>query len=485
MKLKRVLCAILAGTMIIANQAIVFADENPCGEGHTYTGYENKCDVCGEISDHEHNGTYLDSDINWSGDCTKVGTVDYACTLCGETASVKVEANENHEYTDGVCIRCGFECVHSGGTLDEIVWNDDDCTKGGVAYYLDCESCHEDYTENVTGRNKHTFTEYENVCDVCGKETDHTHAGGSSGSISYKDNDGTKGGIQYFTSCKKCGEDYSTSISAYATHEYTNGKCVRCSTKEPECKHKNVEYKATDRKHHKVVCKDCSETVKEKADCDFSVYESDKDDDEKHYVECYYCTNYKKEDHELKYKYKSNGKHKMECEICEYSEKESCDYDSNGKCTKCCCYKDGTKGSSEPAGIQSLRNSGQALAKNTVTVTVGGNKIDVVAKTSDNRNTVNQYLIANYYLTKMGYKKLNPTKTFDFSVYDSKVKSDSQQTLSWSGVNLSKDEKAYVIYWNPTNRTQVIPCEVDASGNAVFNVPSLNGAIMTLVKAGK
>ena len=109
----------------------------------------------------------------------------------------------------------------------------------------------------------------------------------------------------------------------------------------------------------------------------------------------------------------------------------------------------------------------------------------MVAKTSDARNTTNQYIIANYYLTQKGFNKLNPTKTFDFSVYDSQVKKDAQQTLTWSGMNLLKDEKAFVIFWNPTSRTQVIECNVDAAGNAVFTVPSLNGAIMTLVRASK
>ena len=118
-------------------------------------------------------------------------------------------------------------------------------------------------------------------------------------------------------------------------------------------------------------------------------------------------------------------------------------------------------------------------------MTVNNNKFDVVAKNSDARNTANQYIIAHYFLTQKGFSKLNPTKTFDFSVYDSQVKADTQQTLTWSGVNLSKDEKAFVIFWNPTNKTQVIECNLDAAGNAVFSVPSLNGAIMTLVKASK
>ena len=488
MKVKRFLGVILAGTMVIANAGAVFAETTDCEGGHTYTKYVNKCDVCGEVSDHECVGIYHDSDIDWNGNCLEDGSVDFTCTLCGETATVTVDGNEDHNYQNGVCSRCGQEeeiHVHSGGTLDEIKWKDGDCTKGGIAYYRDCEECREDYTEEVEAREAHTFTEYENKCDICGKETAHTHTGGKAGVIKYKDDDCTKGGNQYFTSCTKCGEDYSTVIAAYSGHDYVNGKCRRCNISEPACKHKNVEYKATDRNHHKSVCKDCGETLKEKNDCDFCRYESDKDDDEQHYVECYYCSNYKMEDHELKYKFKSNGKHKAECEICGYTEKESCDYDSNGKCTKCCHYKDGTKANNEPGNVQSLRNSGQALAKNTVTVTVNNNKFDVVAKNSDARNTANQYIIAHYFLTQKGFNKLNPTKTFDFSVYDSQVKTDTQQTLTWSGENLLKDEKAFVIFWNPTNKTQVIECNVDASGNAVFSVPSLNGAIMTLVKASK
>lgn len=488
MKLKKVLCAVIAGTMVMSNAVMVFANENSCDGGHTYTTYSKKCDVCGDVADHECSGIYRDSEINWNGNCLEDGIVDFTCTLCGKTASITVEGNEAHNYSDGICTRCGVEeekHTHFGGTLDEIKWKDGDCTKGGTAYYLECEGCNEDYAEPVEARAAHTFTDYENKCDVCMNVTAHTHAGGKAGSIKYKDDDCTKGGTQAFTSCAKCGEDYSTEISAYSGHDYVNGKCKRCILAEPACKHKNLEYKATDRTHHKSVCKDCGETVKEKIDCDFCRYESDKDDDEQHYVECYYCSNYKKEDHELKYKFKSNGKHKAECEICGYTEKESCDYDSNGKCIKCCHYKDGIKANSEPGEVQSLRNSGQALAKNTVTVTVNNNKFDVVAKTSDARNTTNQYIIANYYLTQKGFNKLNPTKTFDFSVYDSQVKKDAQQTLTWSGMNLSKDEKAFVIFWNPTSRTQVIECNVDAAGNAVFTVPSLNGAIMTLVRASK
>ena len=39
MKLKKVLCAVIAGTMVMSNAVMVFANENSCDGGHTYTAH--------------------------------------------------------------------------------------------------------------------------------------------------------------------------------------------------------------------------------------------------------------------------------------------------------------------------------------------------------------------------------------------------------------------------------------------------------------
>jgi hypothetical protein len=84
------------------------------------------CEVCeqsyGSVNPDEHTG-----EIVW----TKTATAHSSAYSCCDTPVVKEEA---HEWENGVCLECGYECQHKGGTAT--------CTDKAV-----CEICGEEYRE--------------------------------------------------------------------------------------------------------------------------------------------------------------------------------------------------------------------------------------------------------------------------------------------------------------------------------------------------
>lgn len=379
------------------------------------------------------------------------------------------------------------EHTPTGGKLIGTDYTDGDCTKGGTAHYDKCSICQEPYDVAVEPYSKHLNTNYANKCDRCGIITSHSHTGGVLDSEAYKNNDCTQGITTNYADCEKCGESYTKQEAGYDAHNFVNNVCTRCGKTQP-CTHSSKKYTSVDEKHHKITCKTCGITIKESESCDFDRYVAYDDDDSKyekyHKLMCTSCDNYKKEEHTLKYEYKSGNKHKVYCKECNFAEREACEFESNNKCKKCEHTKDGSSTPYVPASVQTARNNGTALPANTITMTSGGKAIDVAAEQSEPRDQANQYLIAYVMLTQQGYDQLIPTKTYKMTAYGYNIAS-GQATLTWSNCGLQAGDTAFVVYWNPTAKTQLLPVQVGANGSASFTVPDINGAIMTLVKASK
>ena len=536
MKIKKTLCGLLSAVMIISClSAPVLAAEDPvcthdnksldsitwtdddCTKGgvqpwtcddcsetgttnvspmanHTYTSYDKKCDVCGKVETHTCDADFELSDVTWTdGDCTKGGTITFDCTHCEKHCdNYVVKAQSAHIWgSNDKCVNCSTSksCAHSDGSLDKIVWKNGDCTQGGIIYYSNCAKCHQNYTETAQARANHTNTEYTNKCDVCGTVTAHVHTGGTADSITWTDGDCTKGGEQTYKYCLKCNEVYTVAVGGNNSHDYdSSDKCTRCG-KVQACQHTTKKYIATDNKHHKVICANCSSVISSEESCKFYSYKKLEDDDDKYDKEhrryCSYCDNHTREDHKLKYEYKSNDKHRAYCEDCDYSERVSCTFENN-KCKYCGHLSlNSTSKSYEPTTVQAERSSGLALPKNTLTMAVGGKAIDVVAKTSELRDTANQLMIANVFLTQLGFNQLTPTKTYNLSTYETNASAGQPQNITWINCGLKAGDTAYAVYWNPTKKTNLLPVTVGAQGQATFTVPDFNGAIVTLVKCVK
>ncbi len=164
-------------------EAVADADEN-----HVW-GDDDICDLCGYDNTHYCSGTLKEG---WDADCkteTNGHKAYYQCT-CGkkyydeacthlvvsdselviawthagslewiQTAashkqiytccSTVVVAEENHEWTDGVCSECGYSCQHTGGTAS--------CTNPAI-----CDICFGTYGEKDSGNHISNLITYTN-----------------------------------------------------------------------------------------------------------------------------------------------------------------------------------------------------------------------------------------------------------------------------------------------------------------------------------
>ena len=102
------------------------AETKDCGGGTATCHTKAVCDAChneyGEYNADNHNGT-----LEWVQTAT---THEKKWSCCKAVATAK----ENHEWENGVCTECGYECAHSGGTAT--------CHTKAV-----CDACHNEYGE--------------------------------------------------------------------------------------------------------------------------------------------------------------------------------------------------------------------------------------------------------------------------------------------------------------------------------------------------
>ena len=102
------------------------AETKDCGGGTATCHTKAVCDAChneyGEYNADNHDGT-----LEWVQTAT---THEKKWSCCKAVATAK----ENHEWKNGVCTECGYECAHSGGTAT--------CHTKAV-----CDACHNEYGE--------------------------------------------------------------------------------------------------------------------------------------------------------------------------------------------------------------------------------------------------------------------------------------------------------------------------------------------------
>ena len=136
-------------------------DEAECSGGEATCTAPAVCETCGNaygaINPDNHTGTVV-----W----TKTATTHSSAYSC---CNAPVVAEEVHEWQNGVCSECGYECQHDGGTAT--------CTQKAV-----CDICGEEYGEvNASNHTNLIKTEAKpathmtegNIeywyCDGCGK----------------------------------------------------------------------------------------------------------------------------------------------------------------------------------------------------------------------------------------------------------------------------------------------------------------------------
>jgi len=125
------------------------------------------------------------------------------CDCCG----ANITNEEAHNWEDGHCSVCGYDCIHKGGSAT--------CTQKAV-----CDICHIEYGEinadNHTGTEEwtQTATEHEKKYDCCGKVTvekgNHNWKDGTCEVCGYVcvhsggEANCTKGAV-----CENCGKEYT------------------------------------------------------------------------------------------------------------------------------------------------------------------------------------------------------------------------------------------------------------------------------------
>lgn len=455
--------------------------------------FENgKCSECSYVCLHDGTKTYEKIDRS------KHKEICGYCVLANEVP---------HSFVNGKCSAtgCEYTCDHK-----------DDAGKDETVSYINITALQHTMVYGTCKKEvveSHIFVNH--VCK-CGADNYCKHP---IDKYQYKKNDASTHNII-------CGvEDCGAIVSANQIHTYTKGICA-CGAIDPNCKHEgsksnyykdktyhtyecdicgavistskhDIYYQASsyeDNKHDEY-CIDCGYVFKTEK-CSWKVIKADDPDDideDEHEVECTKCGNIDWRSHSFGYEYKDNDKHKKSCG-CGLSSEQSCDYDGN-TCKKCGHDKGGSSSSSSssssgvvyyaPTDIEALRKAGTALARDVITLKVNGASYDIAAVEAPLRDMANQYFIGNILLTQLGYNVLTPTKTYKFSSYNYFAPAGQPQTIVWKNTGLKAGDVAYVVYWHPVKKTQLLPCVVAADGSATFTVPDINGAICTLVKCEK
>lgn len=455
--------------------------------------YKHKvhCADCNQdLEDEVHSGGTKAGEVNYNGKsgCMEPGKVIYSeCDKCGALEYLKeVEAKTAHTGKEGekcsVCDKTllSFEFYDFSGKVikSELL------IVGQRILPPDYPTDYPAGTDTKNGKQawKHTY-----VAGGTTKESKMLH------SAFYEKHDPNPEGVY---AAEKTNKFYPYYEAAEVTPTPTVTPC-------PDSEHKkkdNYKYVSAGTKKHDIVCNICGTTIKSNVSCTFKVDKEDYDDVEDfdpkyHSQTCKYCYNSREVKHSFGYNYNDNDKHIITC-ACGYKDEQSCNY-SNDKCTECGHSKSSSSSSSSSSGsststantaptdLESLRQSGKALAKNVLTLKMNGATYDVSAIEGTFYDMVNQYYIGNVLLTQLGYNLLTPTKTYKFSSYAYYLNAGQAVTLTWTNTGLKAGDTAYVVYWHPVKKIQLLPCIVGMDGSATFSVPDINGSICTLVKCEK
>ena len=123
-----------------------------------------KCGVCGESYGKSDPANHEGGKQKWTTKTATVHEKKWSC--CGAV----IVTSEAHEWADGVCLECGYGCVHTDSDKNHTC---DICSK----VYSDHTDTNKDHKCDYCGKNtsSHEDTDKNHICDYCGKViTDHT-----------------------------------------------------------------------------------------------------------------------------------------------------------------------------------------------------------------------------------------------------------------------------------------------------------------------
>ena len=139
----------------------------------------------------------------------------HECTECGEVAT------EEHTYSEGVCVVCGYECEHGEWESDKL------------NHWQTCTECGEQFS------SEHNFVSGE--CTVCGYECVHEYAAEWACDTQ-----------THWHECAICA-----SVNGEKAHEYLLGKCTECGY---VCVHGGIQWEITELNHYGT-CAQCGTTL--------------------------------------------------------------------------------------------------------------------------------------------------------------------------------------------------------------------------------
>lgn len=146
-------------------------------------------------------------------------------------------ASEPHEWSDGVCSECAYECLHTDGDTNHIC---DICEK----VISDHEDVNRDHVCDHCGKtiSNHKDTDQNHICDYCGKvisnheDTDQNHICDYCGKV-ISNHTGGKATCAEKAACEVCGKAYGEPDAH--NHAALNHSEATAATKDAEG---NIEY---------------------------------------------------------------------------------------------------------------------------------------------------------------------------------------------------------------------------------------------------
>ena len=160
--------------------------------------------------------------------CTQAGYTTYTCS-CGDSYKSDYKDALGHDYKNGACTRCGEKDPdsHTHEYTKTVVAPT--CTTRGYTEHV-C-SCGSSYKTNYTAALGH---DYKNgLCTRCGAKDPSAHTHDYKAVVTAPTC--TERGYTTYT-CSVCGDSYKGSYVDPLGHDYKNGTCTRCGTKDPNYK---------------------------------------------------------------------------------------------------------------------------------------------------------------------------------------------------------------------------------------------------------
>ena len=161
--------------------------------------------------------------------CTEQGYTTYTCSICGDSYKGDYKDARGHLFVLGKCIRCGEQDPdsHTHEYTKTVVAPT--CTTRGYTEHV-C-SCGSSYKTDYTAALGHDYT--NGLCTRCGAKDPSAHTHDYKAVVTAPTC--TERGYTTYT-CSVCGDSYKGSYVDPLGHNYKNGTCTRCGAKDPNYK---------------------------------------------------------------------------------------------------------------------------------------------------------------------------------------------------------------------------------------------------------